>query len=461
MTRYTLTICEADYERLRAHLGSAGDNEQAAYLICRPVHTASDICLLVREVMPVEAADIIEATPTHMIIRSRSFTRAMKRANDHKCCFVFVHLHPNGYPRHSDDDDKTEATLFKTAYVRIRTAGVHGSLVFGPNGLLAGRVWLPDGAVAPIERMRIVGNRLRYWFADNEHELIPQYFDRQVRAFGTEIQALLSRLTIGVVGAGGTGSCVIEQLVRLGAGSLLISDGQTFDPSNVNRVYGSRAIDGGIPKVKLAERLAADIGLGTKMSIIDRPISYRSALERFRDCDAIFGCTDDQWGRSLLTKLAIYYCVPIFDVGVKIDSDDGVIRTIQGRVTTLLPGAACLFCRGRITSDRIRAESIRATDPDEASRLEKEGYIPELEDPAPAVVPFTSGVASSAISEFLHRLTGFLGEDRNSTEVLHLIDDTRVRTNRRTSNDECFCADRKFWGRGDVEPFLDTTWRPE
>jgi hypothetical protein len=25
----------------------------------------------------------------------------------------------------------------------------------------------------------------------------------------------------------------------------------------------------------------------------------------------------------------------------------------------------------------------------------------------------------------------------------------------------CFCGDTKFWGRGDVTPFLDTTWRTE
>ena len=77
-------------------------------------------------------------------------------------------------------------------------------------------------------------------------------------------------------------------------------------------------------------------------------------LEEFRTCDAIFGCTDDEWGRSLLTRLAIYYAIPVFDMGVKIDSEDGIIRSINGRVTTLLPGTACLYCRGRITAERSR-----------------------------------------------------------------------------------------------------------
>jgi hypothetical protein len=132
-------------------------------------------------------------------------------------------------------------------------------------------------------------------------------------------------------------------------------------------------------------------------------------MEQFRECDLIFGCTDDEWGRSLLSKFAIYYLIPVFDMGVKIDSESGSIHSIQGRVTTLLPSAPCLFCRGRIRADRVREESINATDPQRADELRKEGYAPELEDPAPAIIPFTTAIASSAIIEFIQRLRGFMG----------------------------------------------------
>jgi molybdopterin/thiamine biosynthesis adenylyltransferase len=254
---------------------------------------------------------------------------------------------------------------------------------------------------------------------------------------------------------------VIEQLTRLGVGNLLIADGETFEASNVNRLYGSRVIDGTLPKTKLAERLIADIGVGTKASFITRPISFRSALSEFRSCDVVFGCTDDEWGRSLLTRLAVYYVIPVFDMGVKIDSKDGIIRSIQGRVTTLLPGTACLYCRGRITSERVGYESLRATNPQEAAKQEGEGYLPELGDPAPSVVPFTTTIAAAAIGEFLHRLTGFMGEERNSSETLHLFDSGSIRRNSKPSSEECFCALRANWGRGDVRPLLDTTWRIE
>jgi molybdopterin/thiamine biosynthesis adenylyltransferase len=459
--RYTITFVQAQYEALVKHLFQAEGAEQAAYLLCRPSITETEVSLLVREVINVPAAEIHHSSPDHMSIAARSFTSAMKKASDRRECFAFVHSHPGGYAQFSQQDDEEEAKLFRTAYVRIATSGVHASLVFTPTGIGSVRVWLPNGQTTPVERVRVVGQRFRYWFSDQLEERVPDFYDRQVRAFGQDIQRLLKRLRIGIVGVGGTGSCVAEQLVRLGVGSCVIADGGMFERSNVNRVYGSRVVDDGLPKVKITERVAADIGVGTEIRYFDRPISFQSVLREFRQCDAIFGCTDDEWGRSLLTRLAIYYCVPVFDMGVRIDSKDGHIRSIQGRVTTLLPGSACLYCRGRISAARVSAEAKRAVNPAEAAELAREGYIPELDETAPAVVPFTTTIAASAVAEFLHRLTGFKGSDRVSSEVLHLIDATTVRTNNPPSKDDCFCGDVSYWGRGDVTPFLDLTWRPE
>lgn len=461
MTRYSLTFLEDDHARLRECLAASRGVENAAYLLCRQSRTPTETRLLVRDVIPIDPEHVLEASPVHMKIASPSFRRAMKRADEQKCGFVFVHTHPGGHEDHSPQDDVEEAPLFRTAYARIHADIVHASLVFTDQGVSAARAWLPDGTSQRMERVRIVGKRLRFWFPDSDTAKIPSFFDRQVRAFGADLQTLLGRLRVGVVGVGGTGSAVVEQLVRLGVGALVIADGQSFEASNVNRLYGSRVVDQNIAKVKIAERLAADIGVGTKVTVIQKPITYRSAFSAFLECDLVFGCTDDEWGRSLLTRLAVYYGIPVFDVGVKIDSRDGVLRSIQGRVTTLLPGAACLFCRGRITAERVGIESLRATNPAAAAERVREGYAPELEDPAPAVIPFTTTVAASAISELLHRLTGFMGEDRDSSELLHLFDATSIRRNSKLPLPGCFCAPRSAWMRGDTRPLLDSAWRVE
>src|SRR5207302_7740813 len=100
-------------------------------------------------------------------------------------------------------------------------------------------------------------------------------------------------------------------------------------------------------------------------------------------------------------------------------------------------------------------------DPQAVDGLRLEGYIPELEESAPSVIAFTTAVASTAVIEFIQRLTGFMGANRTATEILHLFDQTRIRTNSRPSDPDCICSNPEKIGRGDSEPFLDSTWRSE
>ena len=459
--RYSVTLLADHYTSVINHLFQYPRRERAVYLLCGISESDAETRLLVQDVLPVEQSEIVESSTVHMKIAAPSFLRALKRAHSSQQCFIFVHSHPPEVPGHSLQDDREEQKLFSTAYNRIRGNGVHASIVFSTPDNPVGRVWLDGGAVRPVEVIRVIGDRCRFFYQDAGAVVDLNIYDRQVRAFGPDLQMLLKRLNIGVVGDGGTGSSVVEQLIRLGVGHILLADPQPLVASNVTRVYGSRLTDAGTPKTALADRLATEIGLATAITPLSRPITFQSALKEFRNCDLIFGCTDDQWGRSLLNRLSLYYLIPVFDTAAKIDSADGIIRSVQGRVTTLMPGAACLFCRGRIDADRIRAEVLDAVNPDEAERLRREGYAPELADPDPAVITFTTSVAAAAINQVLHRLTGFMGADANATEIIYRFDANHIGKNRTPSKDDCLCADRSKWGRGDRELFLESTWRAE
>jgi molybdopterin/thiamine biosynthesis adenylyltransferase len=457
--QHSVIFLQPHFESLVEHLFSNADSERAVFLLARQAVTANSISLLVRKVIPVANADIISASRVHMAIRSRAYLSAMKQADLNGESFIFVHSHPSGFAEFSAQDDDEEVALFKTAFIRIHHNVVHASLVFTDKDTFCGRVRSSDGTHSQIKSVRIVGNRFQQLYSEPISDAPLEYFDRQARAFTADLQPILKRLHIGIVGVGGTGSAVCEQLIRLGVGKLTIIDGGTFEKSNVNRVYGSTVFDEKLPKVNILARLAATVGLGTEMEFVQGHLSFRSVTRRLLDCDIIFGCTDDEWGRSILNRLALQYYIPVFDMGVNIDTDQDKILSIQGRVTTLLPGAACLYCRKRISSDRVRAESIAATNPEEAARLRKEGYLVNIDEPAPSVVSFTTGIAAMAVSEFLHRLTGFQGSDRKSTEVIYLFDQSRIRTNSTAPSPDCLCADVTKWGTGDTRRFLDLNWR--
>ena len=457
--QYTLTFPESLFERLTQHLFVDRTIERAAYLLAAVSVSDSETRLLVRDVILVSPDDIEQATAHGLTINQQSFRPVLKRAHLSNSCFLFVHSHPSHFVGHSDQDDREELDLFKTAYSRIHNPHlVHGSLVFSDPRLPVGRVWLANGEHLPIERIRVVGNQFSFFDREQGTELDLAAFDRQIRAFGADLQRLFGRLKIGIVGLGGTGSAVCEQLTRLGVGHLLLCDPQLFEKSNTNRVYGSSLRDDEEKKTEIASRNIAHIGLGTTAEILDGgSMDLKTAL-RLKECDIIFGCTDDEWGRAVLTKLSISYFIPVFDMGVEIESEEGEIKSVRGRVTTLLPNSPCLFCRGVITSEVMMAEILHRLNPKEYEERKKEGYIPGLPGQVPAVIMFTSTTASTAISELLHRLTSYMGVDRKSTEVILRFDESKISTNSKIPLPGCWCGDYNSWGRGDEEPFLGLTW---
>jgi molybdopterin/thiamine biosynthesis adenylyltransferase len=451
--RYTLTITEAIFERLVATVFSVAGREGAGYVLCGVSSTDSETRFLARDVIPVQANHYLVREADRLSIVSDSYVPIAKRARLTNEAILFVHSHPEEFPDFSSQDDDEDFKIVSFFQSRAAEAS-HGSMVFNSPATFQARVWVGE-EWKTIERISILGKAFRFVGRVQGEEPIPEFFDRQVRAFGPDIQRLLQRLHIGVVGAGGTGSATIEQLTRLGVGAISVFDGDTFDGSNVTRVFGSGVGDQGKFKTDIQQDHIARIGLGTDITVYPCPISEEATAKHLRKCDIVFGCTDKQAPRGVLVRLALRYLIPFFDMAVKVHSENGTICGIWGRVTTVLPGEACLLCRGRIDPGTIRAESLP---PEQRDHELADGYITGLATDEPAVVMFTTAVAAQAVGELLHRLTGFMGNDRRSTEVLTLFHESQIHTNRDRPKPECMCQQTEHWGRGDSRNFLGLTW---
>lgn len=457
--KYSITFREEIFDALLAH-SRASANEQAAYLFGSISTEGEDTRILIREFMPVEPRDVVWQTPFSIEIRSASYVRAIKHSAETGMVFIFAHTHPQGPDSFSVQDDTEELALTKVAHIR-NPQRLHATLVIARHSFAAARVWSSDGKIENCERIRVIGKRWKWLFANSDDSIVPEHFDRQVRAFGAPIQRLLSELHVGIVGAGGTGSAVAEQLIRLGVGKLTIIDHDKFAATNANRVYGSAAFDTGLPKPAIVARNAAHIGLKTEVVQIPQHLSFRSVARALRSCEVVFGCTDDNLGRSILNRLALDYLIPVLDVAVSIDRTEEVIRSVHGRLTILQPGNACLYCRGRISAKAVADESLWQTDPSRAAELVKEGYVTGLAEPAPAVVAFTSAIASAAVGEFLDRIIGFKSSEPKSSEFLYRFDADTIGRSSIPSKSDCFCADANVWGLGDRKRFLGLNWRAE
>ena len=311
---------------------------------------------------------------------------------------------------------------------------------------------------ADIDRLWVTGRRfalVQNWLHRTSPP--PDQFDRNIRAFGGEVQQILGNLHVAVVGCGGTGSAVIEQLVRLGVRHLSLFDPDTLTVSNLTRVYGSFPPDVGKPKVDVSAAHMMRIAPDAEVLPTQAKITVEAAAKLLLDADVVFGCTDDNAGRLVLSRIASYLLTPVIDCGVLLSSGyGGQLEGINGRVTVLAPGAACLVCRNRIDLRRAGAEMLA---PSEHQQRVAEGYAPALPGAEPAVVAFTTQVAAAAVGELMERLIHY-GPEPAPTEVLLRAHEREVSTNDQDPCEGHYChPDASKLGLGNTEPFLEQTWQ--
>jgi hypothetical protein len=249
---------------------------------------------------------------------------------------------------------------------------------------------------------------------------------------------------------------VIEQLARNCVGSLVLVDPDCVEEKNLNRILGSTMEDArrATAKVEVAARTVAALEFGTEVTALHASLFDRAAIREVSTCDVIFGCVDTVDGRFILNKLASFYAIPYFDLGVRIDADgEGGVTQVCGTVHYLKPSGASLLSRHTFSLEQVRAAGLQRTDPGHYQSLLEEGYIRGVHEDRPAVVQLNSLIASLAVNEFLARIHPYRIEPNAAYAV------TRVSLSHGIFEHEpegaaCPVLSRHV-GRGDVEPPLD------
>lgn len=439
-------------------MSAHADKEDAAFFAFRQVDCDEDKTFIVREILPIAEHHIIKRKRHEIEIAGAALTLALYRADELECNLGFVHSHPDSeHTVFSDMDDETDEDSARTSHVRIKRGSAYASLIWSNGYIAGGRYFNRQLNIRSVDQVNVIGSTINIYPIPRRPYSIRSTFDRQTDVLPSAVQRALERMRVGVVGLGGTGSAILAQIVRLGVGNVTIVDEDTFEATNANRVHGSAVSDEGLFKSEVADRLVRTMGFGTSIRAITGNVDDEEVAKTLRDCDVIFGCTDDELGRAVLSRLSYAYLIPTFDMGVVVDPEEATID-VEARITTMLPDEACLFCRGRITSNGVRSDSVRRHNPDEAEILEREGYLQRSNARAPSVVTFTTPTASLAINELLHRLIQIYGDGRTASEVLYRLTAEKISRNRQPKRPGCFCGDPTFVGFGDMNPFLDRSW---
>lgn len=436
--------------------------ESAGVLLASVVHVAGgDIRLLVRRLRWVHEASYFERAADRMSIASDGYVPHLGEAELIGAMAIWMHTHPGGTssPEPSQHDVEVDAQI--ADLFRLRSGSpYYGALIVSPRRgrfEFTGYLQASGERHIAISKCWIIGDRFALYdsYGSIAQQQIPA-FDRNVRAFGGAIQDALRQLSVGVVGCGGTGSAVVEQLARLGVREFHLFDPDRLSESNVTRVYGSFPDDVDRYKVDILADHVSRIAPDARVHLSRAMITSEPTARRLRECDVVFGCTDDNAGRLVLSRHATYFLTPVIDVGVLISSDTaGLLTGIDGRVTTLVPGVACLVCRGRINTARAAAELMT---PSERKRREDEGYAPALPRVEPAVVAYTTMVAAAAVAELIERFVGYGPEPRPS-ELLLRCHERELSANTQAPALRHYCHPNSGkLGIGMTTPYLEQTW---
>ena len=233
--RITLALTDEIWLALLASLDI--QVETAAVLLVREVHSGNETTLLARRILwvPDDAYETRERQ--RLVIRSMGRVPSLKEAAEDDCLAMFFHSHPGSRARPSAPDELVNEQLREP--FSLRTSRQYASLILGGTRDEPYFTGTLGNSKTSIGKVRVVGPRLRIYHAEDtsNSEKSAQTFDRQIRAFGRTGQDLLASLRVGVAGAGGTGSAVCEQLIRLGVGELLIVDDDVVSETNLTRIH--------------------------------------------------------------------------------------------------------------------------------------------------------------------------------------------------------------------------------
>lgn len=441
-----------DWRTMHDHFVAAGQREAGAFLLVKWGRSANGGRLLVERVL-LPPEDGLERAG-HDFLRPAGWwlSAVIGAAIEAGTGLAFVHSHPgsNHPPTLSPIDHRTSIEWSRS--ITPTLDGPFASLVWSPSGM-TGLMFRASDPAKPIqlERLEMLGEAsIESLHVVNEPlQSNRSLDDRQVRALSALGNKQIRELIVGVVGAGGTGSPLAEQLARTGISKILLIDPDVIDhESNLRRIVGSHTDDVAArrTKVEVVGRHLRSIELGATIEELPRDVREESAVRNLLDCDIVISTTDTQSSRALLNQISYQYWLPIIDVGVRVGTKkNGAISGMPVEIRLLMPDNGCLWCRrGVLDSQAIYEENLPAYD---RQRLAAEGYVQGLNEPQPSLTALNYLASSMAIITMI-RL--YSGQGIPDASVVFDVWEQFVHPLRTEVDPACICS--QWRGRADDLP---------
>ncbi|SHF82063.1 ThiF family protein [Flavobacterium fluvii] len=355
--------------------------ERVGFLFAKTVKLSPNVNLVIAiDYLPVGDNDYINDKEVGAKINSNAIRAAMQGVFEKDCGCFHVHLHNHsGRPSPSFTDAKSLPGIVKSLN-NIAPKHTNGFLILSRDAFYSS---------IKTDSISVIGYPflLQYPIKKTIKDLM---FDRQ-SFLGTNSQSLFENIKVGIIGYGGGGSHIGQQLAHLGVKNLTIFDYDKMEDTNLNRLIGGVYTDikKAILKVNIAKRVIKRIFPKSNLTLIAK--KWQQAPEELQICDIILGGVDSYTERQQLEAECRRFLIPLIDIGMDVYDSGGY--SMSGQVILSMPGSACMSCYGFLTEDKLAKE---------AAKYGNVGGRPQ--------VVWPNGVlASTAVGVFVDLVTGWSG----------------------------------------------------
>ncbi len=164
-------------------------------------------------------------------------------------------------------------------------------------------------------------------------------YARNRKTLSDEDQLKLSTACVAIVGCGGLGGYIAEELARIGVGRLVLIDGDRLEVSNLNRQIMATELNVGQWKVAAAQERLKSVNSEVKVDAVRGWFVEAKGPELFREVDLVFDALDSLHVRVELERVCHQMNLPLVfasiagwfgQIGVSLPGDFSVLQ-LYGR----------------------------------------------------------------------------------------------------------------------------------
>ena len=186
---------------------------------------------------------------------------------------------------------------------------------------------------------------------------MPDWLLRQ-SFLGANSDEMFSHCRVAVIGLGGGGSHIVQQLAHLGVGNFVLFDPDHVEETNLNRLVGATKKDvaRAKPKTTVSRRLIK--GINPNAQVLRVPKEWQEDGRLVAGCDVVFACVDTYIAREEIERLCRRFMIPLIDIGMDVtELRDAYL--ISGQMILSMPNDLCMRCLGFLNEELLAQEAAR------------------------------------------------------------------------------------------------------